>query len=81
MGPGPRSAVERFRAVSTGSGESGEGLGQILGPNLAASVLALGLGYGAVFVMCAMASLVATGIYGFMYLRLNREIPALADAP
>ena len=66
----------RFAALMPGA----QGLGQILGPNLAALVLALGLGYGAVFVMCAMASLVATGIYGFMYLRLKREIPALADA-
>lgn len=57
-----------------------QGLGQLLGPNLAASMLAVGLGYGSVFVMCAIASLIAFGIYLFMYLRLRKIIPALADA-
>ena len=66
----------RFAALIPGA----QGLGQILGPNLAASILASGLGYDAVFVMCALSSLVAMGIYLFMYLRLRRSIPALADA-
>jgi predicted MFS family arabinose efflux permease len=57
-----------------------QGLGQLLGPNIAASILAAGLGYGGVFVMCAAASLTAMSIYLFMYLRLRRAIPALADA-
>jgi len=67
----------RFAALMPGA----QGLGQILGPNLAASILALGLGYGSVFVMCALASLTGFAIYLFMYLRLRKIIPALADAP
>jgi len=66
----------RFAALMPGA----QGLGQLLGPNLAASVLAMGLGYGSVFVMCAIASLIAFAIYLFMYLRLRQIIPALADA-
>jgi hypothetical protein len=57
-----------------------QGLGQIIGPNLAASVLAMGLGYRGVFYLCAAASLTGFAIYLFMYLRLRRQIPALADA-
>ncbi len=66
----------RFAALMPGA----QGLGQIIGPNLAASILALGLGYGGVFVMCACASIIAFAIYLFMYLRLRKTIPALADA-
>ncbi|MEP5569438.1 MAG: MFS transporter [Halioglobus sp.] len=66
----------RFAALMPGA----QGLGQIIGPNLAASILALGLGYGGVFIMCACASIIAFGIYLFMYLRLRKTIPALADA-
>ncbi len=66
----------RFASLMPGA----QGLGQILGPNIAASILAAGLGYGGVFVMCAMASLTAMVIYLVMYLRLKKTIPALADA-
>ena len=66
----------RFSALMPGA----QGLGQIIGPNLAASILALGLGYGGVFVMCACASIIAFAIYLFVYLRLRKTIPALADA-
>lgn len=57
-----------------------QGLGNFLGPNIAASVLAFGLGYNGVFIMCASASIVAMLVYLYMYLILKREIPALADA-
>lgn len=57
-----------------------QGLGQIVGPNLAATLLSYELGYDAVFIMCAIASLTAMVIYGFMYVKLRRVIPALADA-
>jgi len=57
-----------------------QGLGQIIGPNMAASILGLNLGYSGVFVMCAAAAFIAMLIYGFMYLRLKRTIPALAYA-
>ncbi len=57
-----------------------QGLGQIVGPNLAATILALGLGYSGVFIMCASATTTGMLLYAFMYLRLRRTIPALADA-
>jgi predicted MFS family arabinose efflux permease len=57
-----------------------QGLGNFLGPNMAASVLAFGLGYDGVFIMCASASIAAMLVYLYMYLMLRREIPALADA-
>lgn len=66
----------RFAALMPGA----QGLGQILGPNIAASILAAGLGYKGVFIMCALASLTGMLIYLFMYLRLRKTIPALADA-
>ncbi len=66
----------RFAALMPGA----QGLGQILGPNLAASILAAGLGYRGVFIMCAIASLLGMLIYLFMYVRLRKTIPALADA-
>ncbi|MDX1482699.1 MAG: MFS transporter [Woeseiaceae bacterium] len=66
----------RFASLMPGA----QGLGQILGPNIAASILAAGMGYSAVFILCGMASLTAMSVYLFMYLRLKRTIPALADA-
>lgn len=66
----------RFTSLMPGA----QGLGQIVGPNLAAFLLAANLGYNAVFVMCAVASMAAMMIYGLMYLRLRRVQPALADA-
>jgi len=66
----------RFAALMPGA----QGLGQIIGPNIAASLLGMGMGYSAVFIMCACAALTAMMIYAFMYLRLRKTIPALADA-
>jgi MFS family permease len=57
-----------------------QGLGQIIGPNIAAGILAAGLGYDAVFIMCALASLTGMLIYFWMYIRLSRAIPDLAHA-
>jgi hypothetical protein len=57
-----------------------QGLGQIVGSNIAASILATGLGYNGVFVMCAAASTTGMAIYGVMYIQLRKTIPALADA-
>jgi len=57
-----------------------QGLGQIVGPNIAATQLAAGMGYSAVFVMCSSAAAVGLLIYGAMYLWLRRSIPALAEA-
>jgi predicted MFS family arabinose efflux permease len=58
-----------------------QGLGQIAGPNIAASLLGAGLGYGAVFRMSAAAALAGLVIFGLTYLWLRRNIPALADSP
>jgi predicted MFS family arabinose efflux permease len=56
-----------------------QGLGNFLGPNIAASVLAWNFGYNGVFIMCAGASIAAMLVYLYMYLRLKKAIPALAD--
>ena len=57
-----------------------QGLGQLIGPNAAATVLAFGLGYSGVFVLCASATMTAMLLYATMYLRLLRRVPALANA-
>lgn len=57
-----------------------QGIGNGLGPAMAASVLAWGVGYNGVFILCAMASITAMLVYLYMYLMLRRNIPALADA-
>lgn len=66
----------RFASLIPGA----QGLGQILGPNIAATILATGVGYGSVFVMCSMATMSGMLIYAYMYLRLRQTIPSLADA-
>ena len=65
-----------FAALMPGA----QGLGQIVGPNLAASILAAGYGYRMVFFACAAASITAMVIYTYLYVRLRKTIPALADA-
>lgn len=57
-----------------------QGLGNGLGPYLAAGVLSLAFGYNGVFIMCALASIAAMLVYLYMYLMLRKTIPALADA-
>ena len=57
-----------------------QGLGQIIGPNLAASILAYNMGFHGVFTMCSIMAVAAMLIYGAMYLKLKKVIPALADA-
>lgn len=57
-----------------------QGLGNFLGPNAAATVLAFEFGYNGVFIMCGSASIIAMLVYLYMYLMLRRRIPALADA-
>lgn len=57
-----------------------QGLGNFLGPNIAASVLAYGFGYDGVFIMCGIASVAAMFVYLYMYVMLKKTIPALADA-
>ena len=57
-----------------------QGLGNAIGPAMAATILAWGIGYNGVFIMCASASIIAMLVYFYMYLKLRRAIPALADA-
>ncbi len=57
-----------------------QGLGNAVGPALAATTLSWSLGYNGVFILCASASIMAMLVYLYMYLKLKRTIPALADA-
>jgi len=57
-----------------------QGLGQIVGPNIAASMLAAGLGYNMVFLMCASAAIVGMLIYLMMYVFMRRTVPELAGS-
>jgi hypothetical protein len=57
----------KFAALMPGA----QGLGQIVGPNLAASLLGENLGYQAVFMMCSGAALLGMLIYAGLYLRLR----------
>ena len=57
-----------------------QGLGNFLGPNMAATVLAYGFGFDGVFILCALASIAAMLVYLYMYMMLKKTIPALADA-
>ena len=50
-----------------------QGLGQIIGPNLAASMLAFGAGYTHIFLMCASASLAAFVVYALAYALVRRR--------
>jgi hypothetical protein len=55
-------------------------LGQVIGLNLAASILAAGFGYSGVFILCTCAALTGMLIYALIYIKLRPTIPALADA-
>ena len=57
-----------------------QGLGQIVGPNLAASILSLNLGYESVFMMCWAAAMLAMVIYWLLHRFLRATQPELADA-
>ena len=57
-----------------------QGVGQIIGPNIAASLLGVSLGYSAVFILGASAGIVALLIYAFIFMRFRKTIPSLAYA-
>lgn len=57
-----------------------QGLGQIVGPNLAASLLESGFDYASVFSLCSAFAILGLMVYLSVYLRLRRIIPALADS-
>jgi len=54
-----------------------QGLGQIVGPNIAASMLGAGMGYNAVFFLCAAAALIGLLIYLAMYIWLRHRVTEL----
>lgn len=64
-----------FAALMPGA----QGLGQIVGPNLAASMLGAGMGYSVVFFMCAAAAVIGMLIYLVMYLWLRHRVPELSS--
>ena len=57
-----------------------QGLGQIVGPNIAASLLAINFGYSSVFIMCWTAAMSAMLIYWILYRYLRTRYPSIADA-
>ncbi len=60
---------------------AGQGLGQIIGPNIAASMLGSGPDYEGVFLMCAAAATLAFLFYLMMYIFLRRAVPELRGRP
>ena len=66
----------RFAALVPGA----QGIGQIVGPNLAAALLAAEFAYSGVFVMCALASLGGAAIYLGLYVQNREAIPTVAGA-
>jgi MFS family permease len=66
----------RFASLMPGA----QWLGQIIGPNMAASILGMNMGYSGVFIFCAGAAFVALCLYALIYLRFKHSIPAFAYA-
>jgi len=57
-----------------------QGFGQFIGPNIAASVLGAGLGYGIVFMVSGSMALVALLLYSGVFVYMHRRQPVLAEA-
>lgn len=55
-----------------------QGLGQIAGPNIAASMLGAGMGYDKIFLMCSAAVTIGMLFYLVLYLFMRKVIPELA---
>ncbi len=55
-----------------------QGLGNFLGPNIAATVLAMGLGYGTMFVVSGSMTIVAIVLYAVVGVAMRKRIPAVA---
>lgn len=54
-----------------------QGLGQVIGPNIAASFLANGMGYQIIFLMCTVAVFFGFACYLILYLTMRRKVPQL----
>ena len=48
-----------------------QAFGQFVGPNIAASILAAGLGYGVMFIVSSCMALIAMSIYIGMYRKMG----------
>ncbi len=57
-----------------------QGFGQFVGPNVAASVLGSGMGYGAMFMVSGSMALVAFVLYGVVFAYMHTRRPMLAEA-
>ena len=57
-----------------------QGFGQFIGPNVSASVLGAGMGYGAMFVVSGSMALVAMLLYSGVFIQMHRRPSALAEA-
>lgn len=57
-----------------------QGLGQIAGPNIAAMALSSEVNYSHVFIICTCFSVLAFVTYFTVYLKLQKRLPALANA-
>lgn len=57
-----------------------QGLGQIVGPSMAAWFLAGGYGYSAVFIASAFAVFISLSVYGLVYSWLQQPIRLIAEA-
>ncbi|MEH6550802.1 MAG: MFS transporter [Pseudomonadales bacterium] len=56
-----------------------QGFGQFVGPNIAASILGAGLGYGVMFVVSGSMALVALALYFGVFLYMHRRKAALSS--
>ena len=57
-----------------------QGFGQFIGPNIAASIVGAGLGYGTMFVVSGSMALVAMGLYIGVFFYMHHRQPVLAEA-
>ncbi len=57
-----------------------QGFGQFVGPNIAASIIGAGLGYGTMFLVSGSMALVAMAIYGGIFLYMHKRKSAQVEA-
>jgi hypothetical protein len=57
-----------------------QGFGQFVGPNIAASVLGAGMGYGNMFIVSGSMALVATLLYSAVFIYMHQRQSVLAEA-
>jgi predicted MFS family arabinose efflux permease len=57
-----------------------QGFGQFVGPNIAASIIGAGMGYGTMFLVSGSMALVAMVIYGGMFFYMHTRKPAQDEA-